>query len=145
MYTYRNNFFTDSVTDAFQPVSCRHCLKTTVCTICNVSCSLPRWCLTLLFSLALQTPWALASDFQFHDHFTDRRTPWTSDQLVIRPLSVHRTTQTQNKHIHTPNIHALCSIRTHDPGFRASEDSACLRPLGYGNRINSYILGITKR
>jgi hypothetical protein len=33
-------------------------------------------------SLALQPPWALASDFQFHDHFTDGRTPWTSDQPV---------------------------------------------------------------
>jgi hypothetical protein len=36
-----------------------------------------------------------------------------------------------HKHIHIPNIHALCGIRTHDPGFRASEDSTCLRPLGY--------------
>jgi hypothetical protein len=25
----------------------------------------------------------------------------------------------------TPNIHALSEIRTHDPGFRASEDSIC--------------------
>jgi hypothetical protein len=70
-------------------------------------------------SLALQPLWALASDFQFQYHFIDRRTPWTSDQPVARPL--HRTTQTQNKHI--PNIHALCGIRTHVPGFRASEDS----------------------
>jgi hypothetical protein len=76
----------------------------------------------IFFSLALQPPWALASAFQFHDHFTDSRTPWTSDQLVARPLPKHRTTQTQNKHIHTPNIHALCGIRTYDPGFRASED-----------------------
>jgi hypothetical protein len=29
----------------------------------------------------------------------------------------HRTIQTQNRHIHTPNIHALCGIRTHDPSF----------------------------
>jgi hypothetical protein len=79
------------------------------------------------FSLALQPPWALASAFQFHDHFIDDRTPWTNDQLVSRPLPKHRTTQTQNKHIHTPNIHALCGIRTHDPGSRASEDSTCLK------------------
>jgi endonuclease/exonuclease/phosphatase family metal-dependent hydrolase len=46
------------------------------------------------FSLALQPPWALASAFQFHDHFTDGRTPWRSDQLVTRPLPKHRTTQT---------------------------------------------------
>jgi hypothetical protein len=38
-------------------------------------------------------------------------------------LPKHRTTQTQNKHIDILNIHALCGIRTHDPGFRASENS----------------------
>jgi hypothetical protein len=67
--------------------------------------------------------------------FTGGRTAWTSDQLVARPLPKHRTTQTQNKHIHTPNIHALDGIGTHDPGFRASEDSTCLRPLGYRDRF----------
>jgi hypothetical protein len=41
-------------------------------------------------SLAVQPPWALASDFQFHNHFTDGRTPWTSDQLVAKPLPKHR-------------------------------------------------------
>jgi hypothetical protein len=70
---------------------------------------------TIFVSLELQPPWALASAFQFYDHFTDGRTPWTSDQLVARPLPKLRTTQTQNKHIQTPNIHALCGIRTHDP------------------------------
>jgi hypothetical protein len=89
---------------------------------------------TFLFSLALQPSWVLASAFQFHDHFTDCRTPWTSDQLVARPLPKHRTTQTQNKHVHTTNIHALCGIRNHDPSVRASEDSSCLRPLGYSDR-----------
>jgi hypothetical protein len=42
--------------------------------------------------------------------FADGKTPWTSDQLVARPLPKHRTTQTQNKLIHTTNIHALCGI-----------------------------------
>jgi hypothetical protein len=88
----------------------------------------------LFFSMALQHPWALASAFQFHDHYEDGRTPWTSDQPFARPLPKHRTTQTQNKHIHRPNIHALCGIRTHDPTFRTSEDSSCLRPLGYCDR-----------
>jgi hypothetical protein len=59
----------------------------------------------------------------FFYHFTDGRTPWTSDQLVARSLPKHRTTQTKIKHIRIPNIHALCGIR-----FRASEDSICLRP-----------------
>jgi hypothetical protein len=67
---------------------------------------------------------------QFLDHFIDGMTPLTGDQLVIRLLPIHRTTQAQ-KNAHTPNIHALSWIRTHDPDFRASEDSTCLRPLGY--------------
>jgi hypothetical protein len=46
----------------------------------------------IFFSLALQPPWALASAFQFHNHFTEGRTPWTSDQFVARPLPKHRTT-----------------------------------------------------
>jgi hypothetical protein len=68
----------------------------------------------------------------FHfDYFTGGSTPWMSDKLFRRSLPTHKTTQTQNKHIHIPNIHALCGIRTHDPSFRASEDSSCFRPLGY--------------
>jgi hypothetical protein len=70
--------------------------------------------------------------------FTDGRTPRTGDQLVTRPLPKHRTTQTQNKRIHTPNIHALCGIRTHDPGFRASKDNSCLRQLGYRDRHSTW-------
>jgi hypothetical protein len=57
-----------------------------------------------------------------------------SDQLVARPLPKHGTTQTQNKRIHTPNIHALNGIRTRDPSVRANEDNSCLRPLGYCDR-----------
>jgi hypothetical protein len=56
-------------------------------------------------------PWPL---FSLLDLFTIGRTPWISDQLVARPLSKHRTAQTQNKHIYTPNIYALSGIRTHD-------------------------------
>jgi hypothetical protein len=68
--------------------------------------------------------------------FTDGRTPWTSDQLVARPLPKHRTTQIQNKRIHTPHINALTGIRTHDPCVRASKDSSCLRPRGYCNQLH---------
>jgi hypothetical protein len=76
--------------------------------------------------------WGIRLIFQFLDHFTDGRIPWTGDQLVARPLPIYRITQTQkNAHTHTPNIHALSVIRTHDPDFRSSEDSTCLRPLGY--------------
>jgi hypothetical protein len=91
---------------------------------------------TWFFFTGSTDPLALASDFQFHDHFTGGRTPWTSDQLVARRLPKHRTIQTQNKLIHTPNINALCGIRNHDPSFQASEDSSYLRPLGYRDRHN---------
>jgi hypothetical protein len=64
-----------------------------------------------------------------------------SDRLVGRPLPKHRTTQTQNKRIHTPNSHALLGIRTHDPSVRASEDSLCLRPRGYCDRLSVYLYG----
>jgi hypothetical protein len=57
-----------------------------------------------------------------------------SDQLIARPLPKHRTAQTQNKHIYTPNIHALSGIRTHDHSAQASEDSSCFRSLGYRDR-----------
>jgi hypothetical protein len=49
----------------------------------------------------------------------------------------------QHKHrinTHTPNIHALYGIRIHDSSFRASEDSLCLRPLGYCDRLRRNIL-----
>jgi hypothetical protein len=41
----------------------------------------------------------------------------------------------QNKRIHTPNIHTLSGIRTDDPRVRATEDSSCLRPRGYRDRL----------
>jgi hypothetical protein len=70
--------------------------------------------------------------------FTDGRTPWTGDQIVARPLPKRRSTQTQSKRIHTPNIHALCGIRTHDSSFQGSEYSTCLRSLGYRDRQSKY-------
>jgi hypothetical protein len=84
--------------------------------------------------MALQPLWALAS-FQFPDLFTIGRTPWTGDQFVARPLPKHRTAQTQSEHIYTPNIHALSGTQTHDHSVRASEDSSCLRPPGYRDRL----------
>jgi hypothetical protein len=44
--------------------------------------------------------------FSFVILYTVRRTPWTEDQSVARPIPAHRTTQTSN---------ALRGIRTHDP------------------------------
>jgi hypothetical protein len=83
--------------------------------------------------MTLRPLWALAS-FQFPDLFTIGMSPWTSHQLVPRPLPKHRRAQTQNKLIYTPNIHALSGIRTYDHSAWASEDSSCLRLLGYRDR-----------
>jgi hypothetical protein len=81
---------------------------------------------------ALSGPWPL---IQFRNQFfADGRTPWASDQLVASPLPKHRTAQAQNKHIHTPNIHALSGIQTHYPSVRASEDSSYLRKRDYCDR-----------
>jgi hypothetical protein len=103
------------------------------------------------FFMAIQAfVWPLPL-FNFLILYTGGRTPWTGDRSVARPLCKHRTTQTQSKHIHTPNIHALSGIRTHDSSFRASEDSSwlrpasvresedssCLRPRGYRDRLAS--------
>jgi hypothetical protein len=95
------------------------------------------------FSLLLLPLWSIRLIYQFLDHFTDNRTPWMGDQLIARPLPKHRTTQTQNKRIHTPNIHDLCGIQTYYLGFQASEDSACLGPLGYHDQL--FILPFVKK
>jgi hypothetical protein len=70
------------------------------------------------------------------------RTPRTGDQPVARHLPKHRKTQTQNKHIHIPNIHDLYGIRTHDTGFRASKDSTCIRLLGYRDRFIEHLQNV---
>jgi hypothetical protein len=91
--------------------------------------------ITFFFSMALPYHSGPRSLIQFRNHFSQKGgTPWTSDQPVARPLPKHRTTQTQNKRIHRPNIHALSGIRTHDPSVRASEESSCLRSRGYCDR-----------
>jgi hypothetical protein len=79
----------------------------------------------------------LSVSLRFYISETVGRTPRAGDQLVARPLPVHKHRKTHTD-TQTLNIHALSGIRTHDPGFRASEDSACLRPLGYRDR-RSYL------
>jgi hypothetical protein len=59
-------------------------------------------------------------------------------RVISSSLGLYLLNTGQHKHI--PNIHALCVIRTHDPGFRASEDSTCLRPLGYRDRLIVHVL-----
>jgi hypothetical protein len=75
------------------------------------------------------------------------RNRWTSYRPISRPLPKYRTTQTQNKRTHTPNIHALSGIRTHDHSVRASENSSYLIPVGYRDRPMYYspsIIRMTK-
>jgi hypothetical protein len=69
------------------------------------------------FSMALPAHSVPRPRIQFRNHFSQ-----TIGLLgrVIRPLLKHRTTQTQNKRIHTSNIHVMSGIRTHDTGVRAS-------------------------
>jgi hypothetical protein len=59
--------------------------------------------------------------FHFLNPKTVRRAPWTSDQLVARPLP-------------NTDIHASTGIRTHDPSVRAGEDGSCLRLRGHCDR-----------
>jgi hypothetical protein len=87
------------------------------------------------FTMALQPflgPWPHISISR--SFYTDGRTPWTRDQPVARPPLIHRTTQTQ-KNAQTYEHPCLSRIRTYDHGIRASEDSSCLRPLGYRDRL----------
>jgi hypothetical protein len=68
------------------------------------------------------------------DLYTIGRIPWASDRPVAKPLHKYRAEQTENKRTYTPNIHALSGIQTHKHSVRASEDSSCLKPLGYRDR-----------
>jgi hypothetical protein len=54
-------------------------------------------------------------------------------------LYLYTNTKKKKTHTHTQtiNLHALSGIRTDGPGFRASEDSASPRPLGYCDRLIS--------
>jgi hypothetical protein len=57
-------------------------------------------------------PWPL---IQFRNHIS--QTIGLLGRVIspsARPLPKHRTTQTQNKRIHTPNIRMLSGIRTHE-------------------------------
>jgi hypothetical protein len=70
------------------------------------------------------SPWI----FPFHFGLLDLR---HSVGLLGRVVSSSQDLYTNTQ---TLNIHVLSGIRTHDPGFRASEDSAWLRPIGYRDR-----------
>jgi hypothetical protein len=79
-------------------------------------------------------PWP---HIQIRNHFS--QTVWLLGQVISSSQGRYLNTgqHKQNKRIHTPNIHALSGIWTHDPSVRASEDSSCLRPRGYCDRLAS--------
>jgi hypothetical protein len=62
-------------------------------------------CIQLTFTESVPlTPCGVEVVFSF-EHFTDRRTPWTSDQLVAGPLPKHRThTHTINRYIYQTSM-----------------------------------------
>jgi hypothetical protein len=82
--------------------------------------------------MALPTNSGTRPFIQFRNHFS--QTVGLLER-VISP-SQDRYLNTESPHTHTPNIHALSGIRTHDSSVRASEDSSRLRIRGYcGRRI----------
>jgi hypothetical protein len=98
---------------------------------------------TLLFSMALSAHSGPRPLFSSVIYFTQ------SVGLFGRGISPSngrcRNTgqQIQNRRIHTPNIHAMSGIQTHDPSVRASEDSSCLRPRGYSDRLTERLQLVT--
>jgi hypothetical protein len=60
---------------------------------------------------------------QFRNPKTDGRTPWPEDQAIARPLPIQDNTNTEYTQ---RDIHTLSGIRTHEPSFRAGEDSYAL-------------------
>jgi hypothetical protein len=78
--------------------------------------------------------------YPFHFGFLDlRQSVGLFGWVISSSQGLYLYTNTE-KRTHTSNIHALSWIQTHDPGFRASEGSACLRPLGYRDRLYSIII-----
>jgi hypothetical protein len=82
------------------------------------------WPSSMKFSVSLR----------FSRSWTVDRTPWAGDQLVARPLAVHKHRNTHT-YTQTLNIHALSGIRNHDPSVREGEDNSCLRPRGRCDRL----------
>jgi hypothetical protein len=81
--------------------------------------------------MPLQGPGLLISSVIIFHRRYDSLDEWSARR---KAATWNMTIQTQNKHIHTPNIHALSGIRNHDPGVRASENSSSLRLRGHCDR-----------
>jgi hypothetical protein len=90
-----------------------------------------------IFSMVLPAHSEPRSFIQSRNHFS--QTVGLLGRGISPPQGhyLHRTIQIQNKPIHTPNIHALSGIQTHDPSVQASEDNSWLRLRGYCERQSS--------
>jgi hypothetical protein len=76
----------------------------------------------------------------FHFGFLDlRQSVGLLGRVISSSQGLYLYTNT-NAHTQTLNIHAQDGIWTDDPGFRASEDSACLRQLGCRDRQGDILL-----
>jgi hypothetical protein len=87
---------------------------------------LPRWSHT----------WELAPALEHRAEFPQFLNQGESVGFLGRVISSSQgfylyTNTEKHTHTQTLNIHALSGIRTHSPGFQASEDSARLRSLSY--------------
>jgi hypothetical protein len=95
----------------------------------------------MLFLPRCSHTWELAPALEHRAQFPQFLDQGQSIGFLGRVISssqgLYLYTNTEKRtHIQTLNIHALSEIRTHGPGFRASEDSACLRSLGYRDRLS---------
>jgi hypothetical protein len=55
----------------------------------------------------------------------------------LQGLCLHTELHKHRINAHNTDIHSLSGIRAHDLSVRASEDSSCLRPRGYCDRLAS--------
>jgi hypothetical protein len=81
-------------------------------------------------SMALPAHSEAWSLIHFRNHFSQRVV------LTGRVISSSQGHYLNTEHKHISNIHALSGIRTHDPSVWESEDSSCLRPRGYCDRLD---------
>jgi hypothetical protein len=79
---------------------------------------------------------------EFPQFFDQGQSVGLLGRVISSSQGLYLYTNTKKMHTHTQTltIHALNGIRTHGPGFQASEDSARPRPLGYRDRRIMYVL-----
>jgi hypothetical protein len=79
--------------------------------------------------------WPLFSVLQ--PFYTDCRIPFR-EWAAHHKAAAHTQDNRHRINTHT-NIHALGEIRTHDPSFRASEDSSCIRRRGHRDQLSYFV------